>query len=394
MINTSDISFVLFASVIILLMTPAVAFFYAGLVEKKYVNTMLVQNFFAIPLITLVWAIFGFSLAYGDSILGGFIGGGTFFFLQGVTAEANSVIAPNIPFALFFVMQATFAIITPALMIGALVGRFRFPAFVLFFIFWSLLVYSPLIHWVWGGGFLSKMGYFDFAGGLPVHLIAGFSALAAAIAIGPRKNPHDGPCNLVYVSIGVGILWAGWLVFNASATMSANGIAALVALNTMIASGSGCIAWGLLAYWQNKKYTFVDLLFGAFAGLVISTPTSGFVSPWVMIPAGAIGATICYCAAAFRVKKGWDDTLDVWALHGVGGFVGVLLLGIFANPLYAPAAGLAYGNPIQLLIEAGGLVIGTTYCFVVTFILVKAINHFVPFRNKDDAPDYFGIPEE
>ncbi|MEG2406529.1 MAG: ammonium transporter, partial [Clostridiales bacterium] len=162
MINTSDISFVLFASVIILLMTPAVAFFYAGLVEKKYVNTMLVQNFFAIPLITLVWAIFGFSLAYGDSILGGFIGGGTFFFLQGVTAEANSVIAPNIPFALFFVMQATFAIITPALMIGALVGRFRFPAFVLFFIFWSLLVYSPLIHWVWGGGFLSKMGYFDF----------------------------------------------------------------------------------------------------------------------------------------------------------------------------------------------------------------------------------------
>lgn len=388
--NTGDIAFLFAASVVIILMTPAVAFFYGGLVDKKFTATMLMQTFFAIPLMTLVFAILGFSLAYGDNVCGGFIGGLDFIFLNGILDNTNNIWAPTVPFTLFFVVQLSFAIITPVLIIGALVGRFRFIPYVLFFIAWSLLVYSPLIHWVWGGGLLAKIGYVDFAGGLPVHGIAGFSALAAVFAIGGRKKPQDGPSNMMYVAIGVGILWAGWLIFNASGALAANETAALVGINTMLSSAAGAIGWLLLAYFQNKKITVSDVIFGAFSGLVISTPTSGFVSPWVMLPAGFLGGVCCYLAVVFRIKKNWDDTLDVWALHGVGGFIGVLLLGLFANPALCPTAGLFYGNPQQFLIEAMGLALGLGYCFIVTFALVKIINKISPFRQENEDPQDFG----
>ncbi len=391
MTNSGDIAFLFTAAIIIILMTPAVSYFYGGLVEKKFTNTMLMQTFFAIPLIIIVWALLGFSLAFAPNALGGFIGNLDFAFLNGILDNANNTWAPTVPFTLYFVVQLGFAIITPVLIIGALIGRLRFVPYVVFFIAWSLLVYSPLIHWVWGGGILAKLGYFDFAGGLPVHLIAGFSSLAAVWAVGNRQTPKDGPSNMMYVAIGVGILWAGWLIFNASAALGANEIACLAAINTLISSSTGCIAWSLLAYFHNHKVTVGDVIFGAFAGLVISTPTAGFVSPWVMLPAGLIGGVACYYAAALRVKKNWDDTLDVWALHGVGGFVGVLLLGLFANPDFAPAAGLFYGNPQQFGIEVLGLLIGTTYCFVVTFALVKVINKFSSFRQVREEPQDFGV---
>ncbi|HMM07347.1 MAG TPA: ammonium transporter [Clostridiales bacterium] len=387
--NSGDFAFLFTAAVVITLMTPAVAYFYGGLVHKKFTHTMLMQTFFTIPLITLVWSLVGFSLAYGGNILGGSIGGADFLFLRGLTDNTNNIWAPTVPFSLFFVVQLTFAIITPALISGALVARFRFIPYVIFFITWSLLVYSPLIHWVWGGGFLAKMGYLDFAGGLPVHLIAGFSSLAAVFAIGNREKREDGPSNMVYVAIGVGILWAGWLIFNASAALGANETAALAALNTLLASASGCIAWLLLAYGQHKKISVGDVVFGAFSGLVVSTPTSGFVSPWVMLPAGFIGGMLCYGAVALRIKRDWDDTLDVWALHGIGGLTGVLLLGIFANPDLAPAAGWLYGNPKQFFIEVAGLLIGTAYCVIVTYLLVKIINRFTPFRQINEEPEDF-----
>lgn len=387
--NSGDIAFLFTATVIIILMTPAVAYFYGGLVHKKFTNTMLMQTFFAIPLVTLVWSLAGFSLAYGDNILGGFIGNTDFLFIRGILDNTNNIWAPTVPFPLFFAVQLSFAIITPALISGALVARFRFVPYVIFFISWSLLVYSPLIHWVWGDGFLAKLGYFDFAGGLPVHLIAGFSALAAVFAVGSRQRCQDGPCNMMYVAVGVGILWAGWLIFNASAALGANETAALVTVNTMLASASGCIGWLLLAYWQHKKICVGDVVFGAFAGLVISTPTAGFVSPWVMLPAGFIGGICCYSAISLRLKRAWDDTLDVWALHGVGGFVGVLLLGLFANPELAPAAGLCYGNPRQFGIEVLGLLIGTAYCMIVTYLLVKIINKCTPFCQPNEEPEDF-----
>lgn len=390
MFDTGDITFLFVAAVIIILMTLAVAYFYGGLVHQKFTGTMLMQTFFAVPLITLVWALFGFSLAYGENILGGFIGGGDFFFLNGILDNANNIWTPTVPFSLFFVVQLTFAIITPALITGALIGRFRFIPYVIFFAAWSLLVYSPLIHWVWGGGILAKLGFVDFAGGLPVHGIAGFSSMAAVFAIGNRKKVQDGPCNMMYVAIGVGILWSGWLIFNATAAGGANEMACLVALNTILASTAGCIAWLLLAYKQNKIITVSDVIFGAFAGLVISTPCSGYVSPWAMFLAAFIGGLVCYGAAAFRVKKNWDDTLDVWALHGVGGFLGVLLVGLFANPDLAPVAGLCYGNPMQLGINFLGLLIGGVYCCVVTYVLIKIINRISPFRQKDEEPQDFG----
>lgn len=391
MVNSGDTAFLLIASFIILLMIMAVAYFYGGLVHKKFTNTMVMQTFFTVPLITLVWFVLGFSLAYGHSTLGGFIGGGDFIFLNGILDDSLNTWAPGVPFTLFFVVQLVFAIITPALITGALVGRFRFVPYVIFFAAWSLLVYSPLIHWVWGGGFLANLGYIDFAGGLPIHLIAGFSALAAVFALGNRKKPQDGPSNMMYTAIGVGILWAGWLIFNASAAMGANSTAALAVMNTTLSSATSAITWMILAYIQTKKITVSDIIFGAFSGLVISTPTAGFVSPWVMLPAGILGGLFCYGAMSLRIKRNWDDTLDVWALHGIGGLVGVLILGFCANPALAPAAGVFYGNPQQILIEVVGLVIGIVYCMAVTFVLVKIINKISPFHQKDEEPEDFGI---
>lgn len=392
MVNTGDISFLFFASVIIILMTPAVAYFYGGLVEKKFAPTMVMQTFFAIPLITLVWSFLGFSLAYGESV-GGFIGGLDFAFLHGILEHSNNIWAPTVPFPLYFVVQLSFAIITPVLIIGALVGRMRFASYVLFFISWSLLVYSPLIHWVWGGGILMRLGFIDFAGGLPVHGIAGFSALAAVLAIGNRAKGKDGPSDMKYTAVGVGILWAGWLIFNASGALAANETAALVALNTLISSSSGAVGWLLLSYRKQKILTVSDVIFGAFAGLVISTPTAGYVSPWVLLFGGFLGGVCCYGAMVFRQKKGWDDTLDVWALHGVGGTVGVLILGLFANPALAPATGLFYGDPRQFFIEIIGLILGLGYAVIATFVLVKIIHRIVPFRIEDDKPQDFGAFE-
>ncbi len=389
MILSGDVAFLFFASVFILFMTPAVAYFYGGLVTEKFTNTMIMQTFFAIPLITLVWGMLGFSLAYGDSVLGGFCGNLDFACFRNLLDDSRNIWAPGVPLTIYFVVQLTFAVITPALIIGALIGRLRFKPFVAFFVLWSLLVYSPLIHWVWGGGFLSRLGYIDFAGGLPVHGIAGFSSLAAVFAIGNRKRPEDGPSNLMYVAIGVGILYAGWLIFNASAALGANATACLAAVNTLISSSAGCVAWLLLAYHDNKKITVTDVIFGAFAGLVISTPTGGFVLPWVMLPAGFLGGVACYYGIVFRIRRNWDDSLDVWGLHGVAGFLGVLLLGLFAHPDLAPVSGSLYGNPGQIGIEALGLLIGGVYCFVITFVMVKIINRVSRFRRDDEAPEVF-----
>ena len=388
MIQGGDVAFLFFASVIIVLMTPAVAYFYGGLVTEKFTNTMLMQTFFAIPLITLVWGVLGFSLAYGDSV-GGFIGNLDFALWRGLLDDANNVWAPTVPFTIYFVVQLSFAIITPVLIIGALIGRLRFKAYVAFFILWSLLVYSPLIHWVWGGGFLARLGFIDFAGGLPVHGIAGFSALAAVFAIGNREKAEDGPSNLMYVAIGVGILYAGWLIFNACAALGANATACLAAVNTLTASAAGCVTWLLLAYKDRRKVTVGDVIFGAFAGLVVSTPTAGFVAPHLMVIAGGLAGIVCYYAMTFRVKRGWDDTLDVWGLHGVGGFLGILLLGLFADPDLAPVAGACYGNIAQIGIEALGLLIGGVYCFLVTFVLVKGLDKISRFRQIDGEPEVF-----
>ncbi|MEG1496011.1 MAG: ammonium transporter [Clostridiales bacterium] len=388
MINSGDIAFLIICTLIVILMTPGVAILYGGLVDKKHTNTMIMQNFIAITIITLVWAICGFTIAYGNNIAGGFIGGFDYLFLQGVSAEPHAILAPTVPFTLFFVLQAAFAIITPALICGALVGRARLLPYVIFIALWSLLIYSPVVHWVWGGGFLSQWGYIDFAGGVPVHMIAGFSALAAVIALGNRKIPKDGPSNMMHLAISMGILCAGWFAFNTCSALAANATAAVAATNTLLAAAAGSFMWLILGYIKNKKADLLDIFFGILAGLVVSSPISGFVSPWVAMISGFIAGLFCYYAVQFRTYKNWDDTLDVWAIHGCGGLLGVLIVGLCANPAIAPTAGLLYGNSQQLLIQASGILIGGLYSFILTFVLIKVINKVCPFNFKKDHPEF------
>ena len=393
MTSEGNIAFILICSMVVLLMTPAVALLYAGLVEKKFQNTMLMQVLITIPLLTIFWAVLGFTLAFGSNALGGFIGGLDYLFLHNVSAETNAL-APGLPFLLFFVFQATVAIITPALICGALVKRMRLLPYMAFIILWSLLVYCPVIHWVWGGGFLSQWGYIDFAGGVPVHMIAGFSALAAVITLGNAKGEHRGPGNTMAVVVAMAILWAGWFCFNSGSALAANGTAAIAVTNTLLASGASTILWLLLAYRQNhRQITVTDLIFGALAGLVVSSPIGGYVTPWVAIAAGALAGVICFGAVKFRLWRNYDDTLDVWAFHGVGGLLGAFLLGIFADPLLSPTAGLLYGNGSQLLIQALGIFIAAVYSFVITIVLVKIINRIVPFRTQNEEPQFFGNEE-
>ncbi len=394
MMQAGDTAFILICTCVVLFMTPAVAVLYGSLTERRYGPTMLMQTCIAIPVITIVWSLLGFTLAFGSDVLGGLIGGLDYLFLRNIGIETGAF-APTVSFALFFVFQATFAIITSALICGAVVGRMRLLPYMLFISLWSLLVYSPVVHWVWGGGILQQWGYVDFAGGVPVHMIAGFSALAAVKAVGNRETGKEGPSNLTNVVIAMGILWAGWFCFNGGSSMAAGGTAAVAMVSTLLGSSAGAIVWMMLAYYRNdKQVTILDLSFGALAGLIVSSPLAGYVVPWVIILAGAIAGLACYYAVLFRIQHNYDDTLDVWALHGVGGLLGAFLLGIFADPSLAPAAGLLYGNPQQLTVQAAGILIAAVYCFIVTYVMVKVINRFSRFRTAGDVPEDFGAEED
>ncbi|HMM05297.1 MAG TPA: ammonium transporter [Clostridiales bacterium] len=389
-----DTAFILICAMVVLLMTPAVALLYAGLAERKFQNTMLMQVLITIPLISVLWALVGFSLAFGGNALGGLIGNFDYLLLRDVFIEENPL-APGLPFVLFFVLQATVAIITPALICGALVKRLRFLPYLIFIVLWSLLVYCPVVHWVWGNGFLSQWGYIDFAGGVPVHMIAGFSALGVVLVLGNAKEEHRGTSSTMTVVVAMAILWAGWFCFNSGSALAANGLAAMAVANTLLASGASTLIWLLLSYRQNQRQiTVMDIIFGALAGLVVSSPLGGYVSPWAALVAGALAGAVCYGAMKFRLRRNYDDTLDVWAFHGVGGLLGALLVGFFANPLLSPGTGLLYGGGSQLLTQVIGVLIAGVYCFIVTIILVKIINAVVPFRIENEVPQFFGKDED
>lgn len=391
--NGGDIAFILICTMVVMLMTPAVALLYGGLVEKKFQKTMLAQVLVAIPLMTVLWALIGFTLAFGTSI-GNVIGGFDYALLRNIFTEENHI-APGMPLVLYFALQATFAIITPTLICGALVKRMRLLPHMAFIILWSLLVYCPVIHWTWGGGFISQWGYADFAGGIPVHMVAGFSALASVFVLGNAKTEHKGTSSTMSVVVAMGILWAGWFCFNGSGALAADGIAAIAMTNTLLASGSSTIVWLILAYYQNhRQITVLDIIFGALAGLVVSSPIGGIVAPWAALVAGALAGMLCYGAVQFRTRRNWDDTLDVWGFHGMAGLFGTLLVGIFADPALGSATGLIYGGGgHQLLVQAGAVLIAGLYCFIVTTILVKIINAVSPFRTEDEEPQFFGEDE-
>jgi Amt family ammonium transporter len=375
-LNTGDTAWVLTSSSLVLLMTPGLAFFYGGLVRRKNILSVLMQCFMAMCLVTLVWAVVGYSLAFGTDI-GGWIGGLDYLFLRGM--ETPSALAPTIPHAVFMGFQMKFAIITPALVIGAFAERMKFSAFCLFTVIWSLAVYSPVCHWVWGGGFMGSDGALDFAGGTVVHINAGMAALAAALVLGPRRGKLSPPHSLPLAILGAGMLWFGWFGFNAGSALGANGIAANAFVTTHVATASAGLAWSLMDWLIHKKPTTLGMITGAVAGLVAITPAAGFVSPMSAIWIGLASAVVCwFMVSVVKTKLGYDDTLDAFGVHGVGGIVGALLTGVFASAAVNPLVSKPVGE--QFIVQLKSVVITMVFSFVASWVIFKLIDLLVGLR--------------
>ncbi|WEK20231.1 MAG: ammonium transporter [Candidatus Pedobacter colombiensis] len=382
--NAADVAFVLVAAALVFLMTPGLAFFYGGMVHRKNVLSTMIKSVVAAGVITVLWVVVGFSLAFGDSI-GGFIGNpSTFFFFQGVNSGPAW---GTIPLSLFAVFQLMFAIITPGLVVGAVAERIRFTSYILFIVMFALFVYSPLAHWTWhSDGILFKMGVLDFAGGTVVHISAGMAALAGALVLKRRKSHMEHkevpPANIPYVLIGTGLLWFGWFGFNAGSALGANALAVSAFLTTNIAAGAAGLSWMFFDVSRGKKPSVLGFCIGAVVGLVAITPGAGFVSIPSSIFIGVIAAVVSNLVVSWKQKTSLDDTLDVFPCHGVGGIVGMLLTGVFATKTVNPAGvdGLLYGNVEFFLIQLKGAVIVIIFSFVMSFVIFKLINLVQPIR--------------
>jgi Amt family ammonium transporter len=374
--NAGDTAWMLICTALVLLMTPGLALFYGGMVRRKNVLGTMMQSVMAMAVISLQWVLIGYSLAFGPSI-GGIIGSLKFAGLSGVGIEPNADYAATIPHLVFMAFQMMFAIITPALIFGSVAERMKFKAFMIFLILWAFLVYDPLAHWVWGvGGWLRTMGALDFAGGLVVHISAGITALVAALMLGKRRGYPDEPMpphSLPLTVLGAGLLWFGWFGFNAGSALAANGLAAYAFVNTNTAAAAATLAWVLIEWLHHGKPTVLGAASGAVAGLVAITPAAGFVLPWAAIIIGLAAGGVCYGAVNLRYKLGYDDSLDAFGVHGVGGMLGALLTGVFATKLVnsAGADGLLYGNPIQLWIQLKSIIISAVFCAIASFVLLK-----------------------
>ena len=390
-INSGDTAWVLISSALVLMMVPALGFFYGGMVRKKNILSTLNLNFIIIGLISIQWVLFGYSLAFGSDFLG-IIGGLNFLGLAGVGAEPNADYAATIPHLAFAAFQMMFAIITPALITGAFVERVRFKAFLVFSLLWATFVYDPVAHWVWGtGGILRLLGALDFAGGTVVHITAGFSALAFAIAIGARKGfgsrtfePH----NIPFSVLGAGLLWVGWFGFNGGSALAANGTAVNAFVTTNTAAAAAGIVWMFIS-WRDNKPSVLGIVTGAVVGLVAITPAAGFVTPLAAIIIGGVAAPISYYAIRFRQRRNLDELLDVWACHGMGGTWGALATGLFASKAVnsAGADGLFYGNPTQFLIQLATIGLVIVFGFGMTMLITKLIARFTPLRVSDNEEE-------
>jgi Amt family ammonium transporter len=381
--NSGDTAFMLIATAMVMLMTPGLALFYGGMVRSKNVLSTLLQSFICLGVVSIIWVLYGYSLAFGPDV-GGFVGNLDFAGLAGVGLEPGPY-SETIPHLLFCAFQLMFAVITPALITGAFAERIKFSAFLLFTILWSTFVYFPICHWVWGGGWLGGHGVLDFAGGTVIHINAGAAALVAALMVGKRKgwgkeamHPH----NLGMTLLGAGILWFGWFGFNAGSALAADGIAANAFFVTQVAAGSAALSWIIAEWVVQGKPTTLGAASGAVAGLVAITPGCGFVGPVSAIIIGLVAGVLCYMAVIAKVKIGYDDSLDVVGVHGVGGLWGALATGLFASTAINPggADGLFFGNPKLFGIQAMDSMITIGYSVVVTFIILKVIDLVVGLR--------------
>ncbi len=379
-LNSGDTAFILLCTALVCVMTPGLAFFYGGLVRAKDVLTIMMQSFISMGVVALIWIFGGFSLAFGPDI-GGVIGDVTYHFaLDKVGGDPSPIYAPTIPFIMFFAYQMMFAIITPALITGAFAGRFNFRGYLKFLILWTIVIYLPVCHWIWGGGWLAKFGVVDFAGGIVVHVSAGFSALATVVYLGWRKDVKPGqevaPNNLPLVAVGAGLLWFGWFGFNSGGAYAANALASYAFVNTTVAGSVAMVVWLALDWSLSRKPSFDGVLVGAVAGLATITPCAGYVDPWAAIIIGAAGATVCYFAKIVQQRLHFDDALEVWRAHGMGGVTGSLLLGVLASRTIDAVNASSHQFLMQLL----GVVSVAAYSFVVTYIILIVINAIGPIR--------------
>jgi Amt family ammonium transporter len=394
--DTGDTAWMLTSSALVLMMTiPGLALFYGGLVRQKNVLSTLMHSFFCAALISVTWVLFGYSLAFGPDVAG-IVGGPSFFGLSGILGTA-SALAPTIPQMLFVIYQATFAIITPALISGTFAERMRFPAFALFMLLWSTLIYNPLAHWVWGGGWIgTQVGALDFAGGTVVHISSGVSALVTALYLGKRVGYPETPMpphNLPFSVIGASLLWVGWFGFNAGSAVSSGELAATAFVNTNTGAAAAALGWLGTEWLRVGKPTMLGAASGAVAGLVAITPAAGFVTPMAAIVIGGLGGSICYLAVTMKPRFGYDDALDVVGVHMVGGTIGALLTGVFATEQVNSAiptltlglhGGLAYGYPMMVVKQVIAIVATYVFCGVGTFLLLTIINAITPLRPEID----------
>jgi len=376
-ISAADTAWMFVACAMVLLMTPGLAFFYGGLVRSKNALNTMMMSFAALGVVGTVWAIAAYSLALAPG--GSWIGGADYLLLRGVDLSAQG----SIPHLLFMAYQGTFAIITAALISGAVVERMRFAPYLGFIAAWTLLVYAPVCHWVWGGGWLAQLGALDFAGGTVVHVNAGAAALVAALVLGTRKDygkqallPHNVP----FVLLGAALLWFGWLGFNGGSALAANGTAALAVVNSILAPGASLVVWMLLEQVRGGRPTAVGCATGIVVGLVAITPAAGFVGPMSALGLGAVAALPSYFCILARSRTRLDDSLDVAAAHGVGGIVGALLTGVLASAAWGGTDGLLHGNPRQLVIQFVGVAVTLVYSAAMSFGLLKLVGLLAPLR--------------
>jgi len=394
-INGADTALVLVSAALVFIMTPGLAFFYGGLARRKNMLSLMMQSFIAMGLVALVWFFGGFSLAFGHD-MGGLLGGLEYFALRGVGMTPSTTYATTIPFLVFFLYQMMFVIITPALITGAFAGRMRFASYLVFLVLWVMLVYVPVAHWSWDvGGWMERLGFVDFAGGVVVHVTAGAAALASVIALGKRKIAKGeslAPSNVTYVALGVALLWFGWFGFNGGSALASNGIAAAAWVNSMLSASAAMMTWLFADRIQNGKFSATAPLVGAVVGLVAITPSAGYVLPWAAIVIGTLVGVICFLMMGFMHRLHFDDALDVFACHGTGGIVGSILVGVFAQKSVDGISGLVEGNWHQFGVQVLGVVACFAFSFIVTLLILKVMNAIHPIR-VSEAVEAKGLDE-
>ncbi len=383
-INAADTAWMLVSTAMVMLMTPGVALFYGGMVRSKNVLSTIMMSFMSLGVIGILWALYGYSLAFGSDF-GGVIGGLDYIGLRNVGQSPSSIYATTVPHLVFMIYQMMFAVITVALISGAVVERIKFGAILVFSVLWFTLVYCPVAHWVWGGGWLAKLGVLDFAGGLVVHITAGVSAFAMAVLLGPRKGLSDGSSmsahNVPLVVIGAGLLWFGWFGFNGGSALTSGGLAASAFVTTNMAAAAGAFTWMMLS-WYFRRPTVTGIVTGAVAGLGAVTPASGYITPMMGIVVGVVAAIIAYFCILFRTRRKIDESLDVWAVHGMGGTWGTLAGGLFAALTVNAAGsnGLFYGNGLFFLKQLLAVVVIWAFAFGMTWAIGKLVDLIMGLR--------------